>query len=110
MSSISEEELVSLLSGVLLKDEIDGLDEDLVQYIAGLLSTQFQEQSSSDGIEEILDESMIPFLDSVGCPSELQEQTKSILLKIGEKAASTTSATTTDDGQQCNIGCCGPWR
>ena len=98
MSSISEEELVSLLSGVLLKDEIDGLDEDLVQYIAGLLSTQFQEQSSSDGIEEILDESMIPFLDSVGCPSELQEQTKSILLKIGEKAA-TTSTTTTDDGQ-----------
>ncbi|KAL3924137.1 MAG: hypothetical protein SGILL_001233 [Bacillariaceae sp.] len=85
--SSSEEELVSLLSGVLLKDDIDGLDEDLVQYIAGLVSTQLQESgdnnsNSKDGIEETLDEAMVPFLDSVGCPSELVEQAKTSIVKL----------------------------
>jgi ATP-binding cassette, subfamily F, member 3 len=76
----SEEDLVSMLSGVLLQDDqaVDGLDEDLVQYIAGLLSTQLQEGSD---IEEILEESMVPFLDSVGCPSDLVEQVKTVILE-----------------------------
>lgn len=68
-----------MLSGVLLQDDqaVDGLDEDLVQYIAGLLSTQLQE---GNDIEETLEESMIPFLDSVGCPSDLVEQAKAAIL------------------------------
>lgn len=88
-SDWNEDDLVALLSGVLLVDleeEIDGLDEDLVQYIAGLVSTQLQETSTNtnDGDtsaeEEILDESMVPFLESVGCPSGLIEKAKSAVL------------------------------
>jgi hypothetical protein len=82
MASSSEEEIVSLLSGVLLKDDIDGLDEDLVQYIAGLVSTQLQESGDDDDtIQETLDEAMVPFLDSVGCPSDLVEQAKTAVLE-----------------------------
>jgi ATP-binding cassette, subfamily F, member 3 len=78
----SEEELVSMLNGILLRNDqpVDGLDEDLVQYIAGLLSTQLQEGNDID-IEETLDESMIPFLDSVGCPYEIIEQAKAAIIE-----------------------------
>jgi hypothetical protein len=84
----SEEELVSLLSSVLLKDAIDGLDEDLVHYIAGLLSTQLNEDGGDSSTEEILEESMIPFLDSVGCPSGLVEQAKDAIIQQRSKQIS----------------------
>ena len=77
---IEEEELVSLLSGVLLdsnEEEVDGLDEDLIQYIAGSLATQFQE---SNDVEDVIEESMIPFLDSVSCPSHLVEKAKQAIV------------------------------
>lgn len=86
-----EEELATTLGRVLLKDEVDGLDEDLVAYIAGLLSSQL-EDSASESCEEILDESMIPFLDSVACPAELvAEAKKAILDQASESSAGAKS-------------------
>jgi hypothetical protein len=79
MSNWIEEDLVATLSGVLLKDDIEGLDEDLVAYISGLLSTQLQD-SNSESCEDILEESMIPFLDSVACPAHLVEEAKTAIL------------------------------
>jgi ATPase subunit of ABC transporter with duplicated ATPase domains len=100
-SAATEEELVSLLSSVLLKDhDIDGLDEDLVQYIAGSLSTQFQESSiAAAHIEEILEESMVPFLDSVGCPTELVEEAKATLLQSAATKITSSLSSSNDDGQ-----------
>ena len=72
MTSWKEKDLTEILSGVLLKDDIDGLDEDLVAYISGLLFSQL-EDSNVVSCEEILEESMIPFLDSVACPANLVE-------------------------------------
>ena len=89
--SSTEEELVTLLSGVLLNDDIDGLDEDLVQYIAGLVSTQLADENSDD-IEDTLDEAMVPFLDSVGCPSELVEQAKTAIVGHYAAAKNNTSS------------------
>jgi hypothetical protein len=100
-SDWNEDDLAELLGGVLLggdedvaeRQHIDGLDEDLVAYIAGLLSTQLQESSSSSGgsnlgnasdtsaEEEVLNESMVPFLDSVGCPGDLIEGAKNAILE-----------------------------
>ncbi|KAG7374463.1 ABC transporter [Nitzschia inconspicua] len=91
----SEEELVSLLSGVLLQEDqmVDGLDEDLVQYIAGLLSTQLQD---GNDVEETLEESMVPFLDSVGCPSALVEKARAAIVHHYSKIDARTS-TSSDD-------------
>jgi len=80
-----EEELVNLLSDVLLNtddEEIDGL-EDLIPYISGLLSTQLQEleNSDDDDINEILEESMIPFLESVELPMDRIQKAKEAIVE-----------------------------
>lgn len=87
-SEWNEDDLVTLLSGVLLVDteeEIDGLDDDLVRYIAGLLSTQLQESdvSSPGGTteEDVLEQSMVPFLESVGCPNERIDKARAVVLE-----------------------------
>lgn len=82
--SLSEEELSEALSGVLLHDDVDvdGIDEDLVAYMAGLISSQADEGNPIT--KELLEESLVPFLESVSCPSDLVESTKSAIL---EKAA-----------------------
>jgi len=74
-NGFEEEDFVNLLSDVLLNtsgdgdgdDEIDGL-EDLIPYISGLVSTQLQELLENESevineeqINELLEESMIPF-------------------------------------------------
>ena len=91
MTTLTEDDLSAALSSVLLKDEVEGLDEDLVAYISGLLATQFAEDISytisSEKCEEMMEESMIPFLESVGCPSNLVEDAKQIII-----SKATTSA------------------
>jgi hypothetical protein len=114
MNSLDEESLADLLSKVLLidndnggdeEDEIDGL-EDLIPYISGLISTQLQEVSAleedgASGVEEILDESLVPFLESVGLPEDRIEKAKAAVLvaatatttTIGQSSTSTSSTT-----------------
>lgn len=75
---LSEEALTEALSKVLLADEeIEGLDEDLVAYISGLLSSSDEELN-----EESIDQLMGGFLDSVNCPPALAEQAKQAVLKL----------------------------
>jgi hypothetical protein len=89
----TEEELVTKLSGVLLKDEIDGLDEDLVAYLSGLISAQLLDATDEESARDILEESMVPFLDSVECPPELVEAAKeAILSKAHEVVVVSSSA------------------
>mmetsp|Transcript_15665 Transcript_15665/g.43388 ORF Transcript_15665/g.43388 Transcript_15665/m.43388 type:complete len:789 (-) Transcript_15665:3-2369(-) len=75
MPSLDEEDLVDLLRSVLLQNDEEQNDEleELLPYISGLISTQLQEIEGDDAsvVEEILEESMIPFLNSIGVPSEL---------------------------------------
>jgi ABC-type Mn2+/Zn2+ transport system ATPase subunit len=80
MTSWTEDDLIEILGGILLNhdEEIDGLDDDLVAYLSGLLSTELSEDPGQ--AEDILDESMLPFLESVGCPSNLMEKAKAAIL------------------------------
>ena len=104
MYDLSEEEIVSALSEVLKIDdeeEIDGLDE-ILPYVSGLLSTRLQELELGDApdVDEILEESMIPFLESVGVPAESIEAAKTAMKNRIESTASTATATVdTNPGQ-----------
>ena len=94
MSSL-EEELCQTLSRVLLSsgDEVDGLDEDLMEYISGMLAAKVQEEEDALDVQEVMDEVLVPFLDSVACPEELQtkaqEAVQTLLSKEQEQQSNT---------------------
>ena len=70
MAEGTEEKLIEALSSVLLDgDEVDGLDDDLVAYIAGMLSSKVAEEP--DSIAEAVEEVLFPFLESVQCPESM---------------------------------------
>jgi ATP-binding cassette subfamily F protein 3 len=95
MSQWTEESLTTTLSEVLLKKDIDGLDEDLVAYISGLLAIQLEENDQSCG--ELLEETLSPFLESLG----ISDDDKDGLMKDAEAAISkkeAKTATTVTDG------------
>ncbi len=99
MYDLDEEGIIDVLSRILKADddeEIDGLEE-ILPYISGLITTRLQEIETGDvpDIDEILEESMVPFLDSVGVQSELIKSAVTAMKNRIETTAS--SATTTVD-------------
>mmetsp|Transcript_20559 Transcript_20559/g.44746 ORF Transcript_20559/g.44746 Transcript_20559/m.44746 type:complete len:790 (-) Transcript_20559:3226-5595(-) len=95
MDALEEEDLVDLLRSILVENDEEKNDEleELLPYISGLLATQLQELEGGDAsmVEEILEESMIPFLDSVGVPTELIQ---AVGTAIQEKVQSTVPTAT----------------
>lgn len=95
MSQWTEETLTATLSGVLLKNDIDGLDEDMVAYLSGLLSTQLEDGESS--CDEILEENLTPFLESLGISDEekddLVQQAKGAISAKETPSNNNTSST-----------------
>jgi hypothetical protein len=85
----AEEELNSALSDVLL-DKVDGLDADLVSYIAGMLASKVAEEP--DSIVMAVEEVLFPFLESVQCPEDLVKQAE-------EKVLTVLHATKDDNGE-----------
>ena len=81
MSTWTEESLTEALGAVLLQRDIDGLDEDLVAYLAGSLSTQIEEGQSC---EEVLGETLSTFLESL----DISDDEKESLMKDAEAAIS----------------------
>lgn len=74
-----EQQLVDGLSSILLVDnEVDGMDEDLVEYIAGMLSSKVAEDPTADP-QESIEEVLTPFLDSVHCPDDLAIQAQNFV-------------------------------
>jgi hypothetical protein len=73
-----EQELVTTLSNVFLNssnggdDEIEGLDSDLISYIAGMLSSTVLEGNlTTESISTIIEDVLVPFLESVQCPDHM---------------------------------------
>jgi flagellar biosynthesis GTPase FlhF len=98
MYDLDEEDIVNLLSSVLKandEEEIDGLEE-ILPYVSGLISTRLQEIGEGDQseVDEILEESMVPFLDSVGVPSELIQSAVTAIQNRIQTTASTDTTTT----------------
>ena len=79
----AEEKLSEALSKVILKDEVEGLDEDLVSYIAGMLhSSVVENEIDLDTLDESIGEVMVPFLESVQCPDNLVEEARKQVLAV----------------------------
>eukprot|EP00529_Nitzschia_sp_RCC80_P018120 CAMPEP_0113451672 /NCGR_PEP_ID=MMETSP0014_2-20120614/6457_1 /TAXON_ID=2857 /ORGANISM="Nitzschia sp." /LENGTH=827 /DNA_ID=CAMNT_0000343031 /DNA_START=3921 /DNA_END=6401 /DNA_ORIENTATION=- /assembly_acc=CAM_ASM_000159 len=107
-----ETDLSSALNDVLISqpaEEIDGLDDDLVEYISGMLVAKLHEYTDAvasagggggghnnhtEFVDEALEEVLVPFLESVGCPSEIQTaaQTKMKDFLLQTLTANTSSA------------------
>ena len=103
MYALHEEDLVKTLGEVLLTEngeEIDGLEE-ILPYVSGLISTRMQEieEGGAPDIDEILEESMVPFLDSVGVPTELIQAAGTAIKSRIETTASTTATIDVNLGQ-----------
>lgn len=103
MYDLDEEDIVSLLSSVLKsndEDDIDGLEE-ILPYISGLISTRLQEieRGNPAEVDEILEESMVPFLDSVGVPTELIQSAATAIRNRVETTASMATTTTSIDAK-----------
>jgi ATP-binding cassette subfamily F protein 3 len=92
----TEELLSEALSRVLLDKDVEGLDEDLVAYIAGMLISKLDEDDDDpSSLQESVDEVLVPFLESVQCPQELVTQAERVVLNVLEKKADTKTRKTT---------------
>jgi hypothetical protein len=95
----TEEQLSKALSSVLLKEEVEGLDEGLVEYIAGMLNSSIMDSENDvdpDSLDETIGEVMVPFLESVDCPDSLIEDARrQVLSVLQESLGSQTKAAPT---------------
>jgi len=90
-----EEKLVQELSKVLLEQqEVEGLDEDLVQYIAGMLATKEDDEDDQD-MNETLEEVLHPFLESVQCPEHLVTEAEDVVKSLLSKQTPAETQSTT---------------
>lgn len=104
--AISEDEISAALSQVLLSsgsDEIEGLDDDLVSYISGMVASRTIDGENEDP-ETIVEESLTPFLDSVACPDDLAQKAQSVVLELLQKHQSKGSSATTGDSAHDHDG------
>jgi len=97
MFSDPEEALNEALSNVLLSENVDGLDEDLVSYISGMLAAKVAEDGDPSTLQESVEEVLIPFLDSVQCPQHLVESAEATVLQVLQ--TSDVPSTITTDSQ-----------
>ena len=82
----TEEQLKQTLSRILLKDDgdgvTDGIDEDIIDYLASMLH--------DSGLEDI-EESIGPFLESYGCDDELIQDVCTAVSSCGGGGRDATS-------------------
>jgi len=94
--------LTAALSGVLLRQhEVEGIDEDLVEYVSGMLSSRVaEEEGSFEGLQDIIEEVLTPFLESVECPSDLTKRAEQAAFDAlnNNGSASSTNGTTDNNG------------
>ena len=104
MYDVEEDELVKLLNSVLGgEEEIDGLEE-ILPYVSGLVATRLQEleKGASSEVENILEETMVPFLDSVGVPPKLIQKAVIAIQNKIQTIASTGTTTSSMNLNQTN--------
>ncbi|GAX23933.1 ATP-binding cassette, subfamily F, member 3 [Fistulifera solaris] len=96
-----EEELSQAFSALFLEgdEQVEGLDEDLVAYISGMLSSKVAEDEDLD-VVEVLEEVLNPFLESVQCPDDLQTKAQSLVKDLLSKHLSNASMSSTKPAAQ----------
>ena len=82
----TEKKLTELLSRVLLTEadeEVDGLDEDLVSYMSGMLAAKMDEDGEkAEVVEEAVSEVLVPFLENFDCPMSLIDRAKQSISEL----------------------------
>lgn len=75
-NKVDEDELVKTLSSIFVEDHggiaLDGLEEDMISYLAGLLAEGLEDDdlNSNETIRELME----PFLEGFDCPEDLLDQ------------------------------------
>jgi hypothetical protein len=85
MSDDMEQQLVEGLSSILLADDAVEIDDDLIEYIAGMISSKVAEDPTADP-QESIEEVLFPFLDSVQCPDDLALKAQRFVTKTLQEA------------------------
>lgn len=84
---LKEDEVAAALSKLLLPEQLDGLDEDFISYLAGLLSEGLEDEEVT---EETVQDLMGPFLESMQCPPHLVEQANRTVVEMASNALTNT--------------------
>jgi ATP-binding cassette subfamily F protein 3 len=93
MSTPNEDTHQQLLISLLpVLATVEDLDDDTLDHIAGMISSQAEDNSGS--IQETIDDILLPFLESVGCPDDLKEHAEQIVRNVLLVAASHGSSDT----------------
>lgn len=82
----TEEQLKQTLSKILLQDDgegvVDGIDEDIIDYLSGMLH--------ESGLEDI-DDTIVPFLESYGCDEELVQDVCTAVSSCGDSQSTSNN-------------------
>lgn len=83
MVDVLENEFLTGLSAIFLDEnvDVDGIDEDLVAYISGMLAGRiFEAEGDEEDLKEtVFEEVLNPFLESVACSEEIQRKAQSVV-------------------------------
>jgi energy-coupling factor transporter ATP-binding protein EcfA2 len=85
--ALREDDVAAALSKLLLAEGVDGLDENFISYLAGLLSEGLEDQVVT---QEAVQDLIGPFLESMECPPHLVEQANRTVVEMASSASSNT--------------------
>lgn len=98
-STITEDDITAALSNVLLSDVNDGLDSDLISYLAGMLSEGLSPtELAISGEDSPVMTSVGPFLESSGCSNELIERACKAVNDLAKTRVPPTASGSTNNG------------
>ena len=89
-----EEDAVQAALANVLAEKVEGLDDDLISYLAGLLTEGLEDEVTAESVAELME----PFLESMACPLELMEQANQTIVELGSAATTSDNTTTQTSG------------
>jgi ABC-type Mn2+/Zn2+ transport system ATPase subunit len=101
--SSAEDELIAGLSAVLLHQNVDGLDDDLIAYMSGMLASQEDDADLNESVNQVL----LPFLESVACSEALIDQAEQVVRNVLTKHQLHSTSTSTTSRNNTNASTTG---
>jgi ATP-binding cassette subfamily F protein 3 len=91
-----EEEAVQTALANVFAEKVDGLDDDLIAYLSGLLSEGLEDEVTTESVAELME----PFLESMACPPELMDQANQTIVALASAELSDANTSTRTGGAQ----------
>ena len=73
---LQQDQLETALSEVLLQEKVEGIDEDLVSYLAGLLADGLEDDVTQETVSDLMD----PFLEA--CSTDVKQRANQVVLDM----------------------------